>query len=251
MGLFFVVLLIIAVAFVLLLFLKSKKRNSSRADAQRHSVAVACSWNFVNVMAPGSVPKDGSLDRFIAKLKEDYVNLRHESYGGSGLRTKVLDWSVALEIARVRDDGSEANVDLAHIVEDQKKRTVLTGQPGSGKTGILMRIAALWANGELWTDMFDVVVLFQLRHVDVAKCNSLRELIVAGCFAHDDDGHGKDVQAFLKWCPDNAYRVLWLIDGCDEVQIPTFSVIASIQEGRNDKQSIFFLFFFFMSAARA
>ena len=72
------------------------------------------------------------------------------------------------------------NVGLREIFQkdpSQQKKILIEGAPGSGKTTITWHICKQWGLGGMFNDLFDVVVLVQLRDPDVHSAQSLVELL--------------------------------------------------------------------------
>ena len=83
-------------------------------------------------------------------------------------------------MAVMRGEIEGGNVELCEIFErdpSQHKKILIEGAPGSGKTTITWHICKQWGLGEMFNDLFDVVVLVQLRDPDVHSAQSLVELL--------------------------------------------------------------------------
>ena len=83
-------------------------------------------------------------------------------------------------MAVMRGEIEGGNVELCEIFKkdpSQHKKILIEGAPGSGKTTITWHICKQWGLGEMFNDLFDVVVLVQLRDPDVHSAQSLVELL--------------------------------------------------------------------------
>ena len=104
------------------------------------------------------------------------------------------------------------NVKLCEIFEkdsSQHKKILIEGAPGSGKTTITWHICKQWGLGEMFNDLFDVVVLVQLRDPAVHSAQSLVELLPRSL-----SDSGKVVDALLK---AEGEKSLVIYDGLDEL----------------------------------
>ena len=83
-------------------------------------------------------------------------------------------------MAVMRGEIEGGNVELCEIFKkdpSQRRKILIEGAPGSGKTTITWHICKQWGMGEMFNDLFDVVVLVQLRDPDVHSAQSLVELL--------------------------------------------------------------------------
>ena len=106
------------------------------------------------------------------------------------------------------------NVELCEIFEkdpSQLKKLLIEGAPGSGKTTITWHICKQWGLGEMFNDLFDVVVLVQLRDPDVHSAQSLVELLP--CSLSDPGMVSLVADALLK---AEGEKSLIIYDGLDE-----------------------------------
>lgn len=86
---------------------------------------------------------------------------------------------------------------------------VLQGDPGCGKSTLLKQCASQWAFHHFWREVFDVVVLVDLKKVGSATIEGLLGSVLVGI-------HATTVKRFSEWCESNKERVLWMLDDCDE-----------------------------------
>lgn len=111
------------------------------------------------------------------------------------------------ELYSSHDFRNYVKVDLFRRLWDgEAKRVVLSGFPGAGKTTLLARMAYEWANGWLWRDKFDVVVV-------LTAGQTLEQKLLLSCSLPE-----RTVAEFAVWAKNNCERVLWLLDGWNEVK---------------------------------
>ena len=104
------------------------------------------------------------------------------------------------------------NVELCEIFKkdpSQHKKILIEGAPGSGKTTITWHICKQWGLGEMFNDLFDVVVLVQLRDPAVHSAQSLVELL-----PRSPSDNGIVADALLK---AEGEKSLVIYDGLDEL----------------------------------
>ena len=107
------------------------------------------------------------------------------------------------------------NVELCEIFKkdsSQHKTILIEGAPGSGKTTITWHFCKQWGMGEMFNDLFDVVVLVQLRDPDVHSAQSLVELLP--CSLSDPGMPSLVADALLK---AEGEKSLVIYDGLDEL----------------------------------
>ena len=104
------------------------------------------------------------------------------------------------------------NVKLCKLFKkdpSQHKKILIEGAPGSGKTTITWHICKQWGMGEMFNDLFDVVVMVQLRDPDVHSAQSLVELL-----PRSPSDPGMVAKAMLK---AEGEKSLVIYDGLDEL----------------------------------
>ncbi len=106
---------------------------------------------------------------------------------------------------------------------EDRKRYVIMGSSGAGKTTLLMRAAYDWSMGKRWNQFFDAIVFLRLSRAK--GTSSLVDAILA-CVFEGDKNWEHDVNAFLSW--SRRHRVLWEMDGWDEVTVLPGGALESI-----------------------
>jgi hypothetical protein len=109
--------------------------------------------------------------------------------------------------------------------DKERRRVVVQGAAGAGKTTLLRWIAHEWAKGALWKEQFDAVVFLKLRNV--RKDDLMENVLLSGLGWNEMMRCA--VREFLKWT--NEHRVLWLLDGWDEILVVEGSALWKIQKG--------------------
>ena len=107
------------------------------------------------------------------------------------------------------------NVELCEIFKkdsSQHKKILIEGAPGSGKTTITWHICKQWGMGEMFHDLFDMVVLVQLRDPDVHSAQSLVEFLP--CSPSDPRMVSLAADTLLK---AEGEKSLVIYDGLDEL----------------------------------
>jgi ankyrin repeat protein len=136
-----------------------------------------------------------------------------KAYGGNKriIRDELQTTIRPISLEKLWDDFK----DLETGEKRTRRRVAFQGEAGAGKTTLLTRLAHEWANGALWNDAFQAVILIPLRNAIGAT--SMDELLLQGVFDGNTEWNA-DVGVFLKWCKRFKSRVLWILDGWDEVQ---------------------------------
>ncbi len=112
---------------------------------------------------------------------------------------------------------------------ENRRRVALTGQCGAGKSSYQMRLAFDWAH--LNSDgAFDLVILLKLGEVRKKMLFSLEDILVSGVFLNDEAWRDT-VQLFLRLFRENGKKVLWMIDGWDEIDVMNGSILEAIRKG--------------------
>ncbi len=184
---------------------------------------------------------------FVWSLREGFSNFKMEGFGGdedmgrlkldSGfVKLSISKWSRELEEEAVKGDKQKVRelldketekVELPKIWDEKsRRRVVVQGAAGAGKTTLLRWIAFEWSRGLLWKDRFEAVVFLKLRNVD-KKAKTLVDVMVSGMLNGDRQMEGV-VRDFLAWT--KKHRVLWLMDGWDEISVVEGSSLWKVQK---------------------
>ena len=129
-------------------------------------------------------------------------------------RTPDVQHTMAVMRGKIEWD-TPRNVELCEIFKkdsSQHKTILIEGAPGSGKTTITWHICKQWGLGEMFHDLFDVVVLVQLRDPDVHSAQSLVEFLP--CSPSDLRMVSLAADALLK---AEGEKSLVIYDGLDEL----------------------------------
>ena len=94
--------------------------------------------------------------------------------------------------------------------EGKRKVVLLEGAPGCGKSTLSVYICQQWGEDKLFDKEFDYVFLVQLRDPEVQNASSIADLLPV-----EDDEMRK--LAFNKICANYGERVLFILDGWDEL----------------------------------
>jgi hypothetical protein len=125
---------------------------------------------------------------------------------------------------------SKKKIELATLWNSNKRKIyVVQGKAGAGKTTLLKWLAYQWSIGELWSGVFEAVIHIELR--DLSNFKSLEKMLLDGVFNNNSSKKGI-ISEFLEKCESGA-RVLWILDGWDEVKVK--GALNRIQEGREDR----------------
>jgi ankyrin repeat protein len=115
---------------------------------------------------------------------------------------------------------AKEKVSLKNVWEMKSTRLVAQGRAGAGKSTLLKWIAYQWSIGSLWQE-FDVVIHVILRDLaQFVQFESLEEMVVTAW------GWKMDTAMVTKLLESKA-KILWLLDGWDEVQVS--GVLATIR----------------------
>ena len=99
--------------------------------------------------------------------------------------------------------------------EERRKRCILVGVAGSGKSSTLAWLANQWSKGKLWNRKFDAVIW-----VKVQSGKSLKQLVSASLYPSSSfKEKKKQLEQFFDWCLKNSSKVLWILDNCDEANL--------------------------------
>ena len=153
---------------------------------------------------------------------ERYINLvmtNRERIQRGGVDKEHMELALRGDTSGMADYISKKNLkvhidvcDLFTLDNKEYKVVLIEGAPGSGKTTQLRYITQKWGSGELFCQ-FSLVLLIQLRDVEVQKAKCLADLIP---FVFDPD---KIQEIAKKIALRNGKGVLLLFDGWDELPI--------------------------------
>jgi HEAT repeat protein/V8-like Glu-specific endopeptidase len=98
----------------------------------------------------------------------------------------------------------------------ERKRLLILGGAGIGKSTLCQFIAHQWAEGKLWNDKFDALFWVPLRKLQYAHSSETAASFIFRhcCQEKSENLYTNDVTAYLK---QNAGRILFVLDGLDEV----------------------------------
>jgi ankyrin repeat protein len=117
-------------------------------------------------------------------------------------------------------------VTLDELWKSHRNRIVAQGRAGSGKSTLLKWIAYQWAIGSLWQD-FDVVIHANLR--ELTKFKTLEKMVMYALSLSSADK--KMVTELL----ESKAKILWLLDGWDEISKHVPGVLKKIQENNEPR----------------
>jgi hypothetical protein len=171
------------------------------------------------------------------RFRELYANMKVTSFEWTDdgeiepesqkMACAAIDFAyIDLELERVNGKREEKikKISLERIWDAGYQRIVAQGRPGAGKSTLLKWIAYKWAIGSLWQD-FDIVVHIPLR--EYKEFNNLEQLLSNAL------GSGKTYKKMIhKLLEDSQAKILWLLDGWDEITMPVSGCLKRIQEGR-------------------
>ena len=144
------------------------------------------------------------MDEEALQLSEVYTEMEIEEHRGRHNKKTVV--------------GLENYKDLFKHVKPEGNRILLKGDPGTGKTTFVQRLAFDWATEKL--AMFDVVLVVRLKFAD--KSQSIARMVKdqIKTLWEDDKVSEKDIAEYMKSVRD---RVLLVLDGIDEINLKKYS----------------------------
>ena len=117
--------------------------------------------------------------------------------------------------------------DIFDKIEGQRKRVLMEGAPGSGKSTLSFHICREWADGKLFKD-YKLVILIRLRDLSIQEAKTIDELL----------------QKMVGEVADEIKRVkgrniLFVLDGWDEIREtkPGYSTILHLIRGKELRES--------------
>jgi V8-like Glu-specific endopeptidase len=117
---------------------------------------------------------------------------------------------------------SKEPIDLPSIFENKegppRKRLLILGRAGIGKSTLCQHIAHQWAEGKLWKEKFDALFWIPLRKLQHAhSAETASSFIFQHCCQEMSENlYANDVADYLK---QNKDRILFVLDGLDEVSM--------------------------------
>jgi V8-like Glu-specific endopeptidase len=129
--------------------------------------------------------------------------------------------------------GSKIPIELKNIFDTDgkvKKKLLILGRAGIGKSILCQYIAYQWSQGQMWPGKFDAlfwVPLRKLQHAHSAETTA-SFLFRVCCQEHGSLLYPNDVAGYLK---QNGERILFVLDGLDEVALEE----GSLQKGIVDE----------------
>ena len=106
--------------------------------------------------------------------------------------------------------------------DDDSFRVLLLASAGCGKTTLLMKYCPLmWANGELWSEKFDLLICGELRNEDVRRAEDIGGLL--GGWGRVGLMNEEDRQSLVDFIADHPHRICLILDGLDEIQFDSCS----------------------------
>ena len=106
--------------------------------------------------------------------------------------------------------------------DDDSFRVLLLASAGCGKTTLLMKYCPLmWANGELWSGKFDLLICGELRNEEVRCAADIGGLL--GGWGRVGLMNVEDRQSLVDFIADHPHRICLILDGLDETQFESCS----------------------------
>ena len=118
-------------------------------------------------------------------------------------------------------------VELSEIFSDtasheESFRVLVLASAGCGKTTLVMKYFPLmWANGELWSGLFDLVICGELRNEDIRRAEDVGGLL--GGWGRLGIANVEDKQRVMDFIADHPHRVCLILDGLDETKLESCS----------------------------
>ena len=105
---------------------------------------------------------------------------------------------------------------------EESFRVLVLASAGCGKTTLVMKYCPLmWANGELWSGMFDLVICGELRNEDIRCAEDVGGLL--GGWGRLGIANVEDKQGVMDFIADHPHRVCLILDGLDETKLESCS----------------------------
>lgn len=97
----------------------------------------------------------------------------------------------------------------------QKKRAIMLGSAGIGKSCFCEFIARQWGDEKLWSDQFEAIFWVRLRELQNISPHETTSSFLRSC-TKSDDLYYYDIDEYVK---ANKQRILFILDGLDEVPL--------------------------------
>ena len=185
-------------------------------DRTLHEYANVLRDSYARMKLPGIFEALTGDDEDGPAPSERYINLvmtNRERIQRGGVDKEHMELALRGDTSGMADCMSKKNLkvhidvcDLFTLDNKEYKVILIEGAPGSGKTTLLRYITQKWGSGELFCQ-FSLVLLIQLRDVEVQKAKCLADLIP---FVFDPD---KIQEIAKKIALRNGKGVLLLFDG--------------------------------------
>ena len=169
---------------------------------------LTCTEQPSDLQQPFGRPNPGEGDCLDLTMDEIYVNVAihegraHHCFADQDRRTQLKEYPPNAKDCRFTKPED--------ILDENHKNVLVVGRPGIGKTSLSTKVLRLWASGEAFNDVFNVVFLVKFRRFNGGAKLSLRELLAgAETVQHLDDSVWQFVQ-------NESTKVLIIFDGLDE-----------------------------------
>ena len=115
--------------------------------------------------------------------------------------------------------------DVFKKTDNKRKRVLIEGAPGCGKSTLSLDICHQWTDGELFQE-YKLVILVRLREPVVQGAKTIADML-----PRQDEAMGKEIETLIT--ASNGEGILFVIDGWDELSrtVPGYSVIQRLLEG--------------------
>ena len=152
-------------------------------------------------------------------------------------RTSIRDDFVRETITGKVDDILKKKVPIKledifqeNIKKGKRRKVLIEGAPGCGKSTLALHICQQWAEGKLFQE-YRQIVLVRLREQAVQNAKNIADILPQG------NTIGREIEEELKAC--NGQEVLFIFDGWDELPktAPGQSVIVSILDNTQLRDS--------------
>lgn len=123
---------------------------------------------------------------------------------------------------REDDDRYKTSIELHQLFNkgatESSKHILILGPAGIGKSTFCQNIAYQWAHGKLWQDKFEAIFCVPLRKLqNIQVENTSSFLFRLCCQETSEEVYSSHIADFIN---ENKDRVLFILDGLDEVVLP-------------------------------
>lgn len=115
---------------------------------------------------------------------------------------------------------TKEKIELPQIFDkSETHKVVVLGRAGIGKSTLCHHMAYEWAHERLWENQFDLVIWVPLRNIAhySPKEDSIAHIIQKECLSLNHGEYPLKVKKIRKCLAKNKLRILYLLDGFDEV----------------------------------